>query len=192
MTITGSGALSLNNLNVEFGRAGTTQLSISESFAGTYAQYGDINRNAAPGRTVFTTFTGSSNFNLANFYSYDDTETNYWYYYFDNQNYNDDSIPYVYLATNLIYNTSIPANSVDDSTAYVDTTVSATTGDDLELRLLFPATPPAYVDISVTDPDTGATIFSSLAADPVDYDKPQILATVYGYQRFYFSLVFYN
>jgi hypothetical protein len=192
MTLPSSGPLSLNDLNVEFGRAGTTQLSISESFAGTYAQYGNINRNGAVGQNIFTTFTGSSNFGLTTFYSYNDVETNYWYYFFDNRNYNDDSVVYVYLATNLIYNTAIPANTLDDSTAYVDTTVSATTGGNLELRLLFPATPPAYVDISVTDPDTGATIFSSLADDPTVYDKPIILATVYGYQRFYFSLVFYN
>ena len=182
----------MNAINTEFNRASSTlQLSISQSFAGTYAQYGAINRNTAPGRNVFTTFTGSSNFGLSTFYSYNDVELNYWYYTFDNQNFGDGIQIDIYLATTSIYSNTVAGNSIDDSGAYVSTGTSATIGGDLELMLNFPGSTPSAVDITVTDPDTSATIYTVTGADPNAYaTKPLLLATVYGYQRMNFTIAF--
>ena len=172
MTITGSGAISLDDLNAEFGRASATQLSISESFAGTYAQYGDINRNAAPGRTVFTTFTGSSNFALNTFYSYNDVENNYWEYAFDGNSANFDVDVTIVLAGNIIYSNTILSNSSDNSGAYIDTTYSATTGNDLNLRLS--TSNYGTVDILITDPDTSATIYTVTGDNMNNYKSTPI------------------
>jgi hypothetical protein len=192
MTLPSSGQISLNDLNVEFGRASTASLSLSQSFAGTFAQYGDINRNAAPGRNVFTTFTGSSDFALDTFYDYNDVENNYWEYNFDATGYDYDSVIRVYFASTNIYENIVFSNSSDASGAYVDTTYSATTGNDLDLQLQCGPPNPSSVDILVTDPDTTATIFSDLGANPNDYKGVTNLATVYGYQRLNFSIIFYN
>jgi hypothetical protein len=189
MTITGSGnPLSLNALNVEFGRGGTSQLSLSQSFAGTYAQYGAINRNAGPGQNVYNVFTGGVDFAISWFYDYNDTENNYWSYIFDNTNFSLDMIVNINLASNSIYNNTISGTDIDSSSGYVDTTYSATTGNDLDLQLEFPSGTPSSVDITVTDPDTLATIFSDLGANPNNYKGMTNLATVYGYQRFDFAI----
>ena len=190
MTLPSSGPLSLNDLNVEFGRAGTTQLSISESFAGTYAQYGNINRNTAPGRTVFTVFTGSSTFRLTEFYDYNDLENNYWQYTFNNNSYDHDIVVIVVLAGNDIYNNTVLANSTDSSGTYVDTTYSATTGNDLDFLLIFPVL--GYLDIIVEDPDTNTVIYSATGVSMNDYKGLTNLATVYGYQRLNFEVFFIN
>jgi hypothetical protein len=195
MTLPSSGPLSLNDLNVEFGIAGTTQLSISQSFAGTYAQYGAINRNTLPGQNIYAQFaTIFTDFALDIFYDYNDLESNYWSFLFDSQNYSaGESYINILLAGNTIYSDVLYQSSVNDSLGYVDTTYSATTGNDLDLQLGFSNYPnPTYVDISVTDPDTGATIFSDLGADPNVYKGMTNLATVYGYQRFYFEIYFYD
>jgi hypothetical protein len=190
MTLPSSGPLSLNDLNVEFGRAGTTQLSISESFAGTYTQYGNINRNTAPGRTVFTTFTGSLPFRLSEFYDYNDVENNYWYWTFDNTNYDHDIEIHVVLASNDIYNNTVLANSTDSSGTYVDTGYSATTGNNLDFQIIVPVL--GYLDIIVEDPDTTAIIYSVSGVSMNDYKGLTNLSTVYGYQRLNFYVFFIN
>ena len=192
MTLPSSGPISLNDLNVEFGLVGTSSLSLSQSFAGTVAQYGNINRNTTAGRQVFTTFTGSTDFGLTNFYDYNDVENNYWDWTFDATSYDHDSEVNVYIGANNIIQTLVYANSSDASGGYVDTTTSATTGANLSLQ--FTGGPPraGSVDILVTDPDTLATIFSDIGGDSRDYASETVLATIYGYQRFNFSIIFYN
>lgn len=192
MTLPSSGQISLNELNVEFGLVSTSSLSFSQSFAGTVAQYGNINRNTTAGRQVFTTFTGSTDFGLTNFYSYNDVENNYWEWTFDATGYDHDSEVNVYIGATNIIQTLVYANSSDTSGGYVDTTTSATTGADLSLQ--FNGGPPraSSMDILVTDPDTTATIFSVIGGDPRDYGSETVLATIYGYQRFNFSIIFYN
>jgi hypothetical protein len=188
MTLPSSGQISISDINGEFGNAGSDQLSFSQSFAGTFAQYGNINRNTTAGRQVFTTFTGSTDFGLTDFYDYNDVENNYWSYIFDNTNFSLDMIVKINLASNSIYDNTISGTDIDSSSGYVDTTYSATTGNDLDLQLQFPGGVPSSVDITVTDPDTGDTIFSDLGADPNDYKGMTNLATVYGYQRFDFAI----
>lgn len=180
----------MNDLNTEFNRASSTlQLSFNEAFGGTYAQYGAINRNTAAGRNIYN--LAGSNLALNTFYSYNDTALNYWYYIFDNQNFGDGIQIDIYLATTSIYSNTVAGNSIDDSGAYVSTGTSATTGGDLELMLTFPGNTPSAVDITVIDPDTSATIYSVTGADPNAYTgKPTLLATVYGYQRFDFTIAF--
>jgi hypothetical protein len=180
--------LLMSDLNTEFGRTSTLQLSLSQSFAGTYAQYGAINRNSEPGRNVTNVFNGGTDFALSWFSNYNDTEFNYWSYIFDNTNFSLDMIVNINLASNSIYNNTISGTDIDSSSGYVDTTYSATTGNDLDLQLEFPSGTPSSVDITVTDPDTLATIFSDLGANPNNYKGMTNLATVYGYQRFDFAI----
>jgi len=181
----------MNLLNDSFGRATAASLSFSQAFGGTYAQYGAINRNTTAGQNIYTTNLGGTDFALTTFYSYNDVELNYWYYTFDNQNFGDSVQIDVYLATTSIYSNTVPANTLDDSGAYVSTGTSATTGGDLELQLTFPGSTPSAVDISVTDPDTGGTIFSVTGDNPNNYvGKTTLLAAVYGYQRMNFYMSF--
>jgi hypothetical protein len=194
MTLPSSGPLSLDDLNVEFGRGGTSQLSISQSFAGTYAQYGDINRNALPGQNIYTTFTGGSNFALDIFYDYDDLVNNYWDYTFINNSGNVlGQIRISIGGTDIyLYNEFPCCNFEDASSGYIDTGLSAATGANLDLYIKNPYGPIAYVDITVTDPDTSATIYSIAGADPTPYGSGVTLATLYGYQRMQWTMTFYD
>ena len=193
MTLPSSGQISLNDLNVEFGRGGTSQLSISQSFAGTYAQYGDINRNALPGQNIYTTFTGGSDFALDIFYDYNDTENNYWDYTFTNDSVKDvGQIRISIGGTDIyIYNTFPCCNFQDASSGYVDTTTSATTGANLNLAIKND-NGIAYVDITVIDPDTSATIYTVTGDTPDNYSGFTTLATLYGYQRMKWTMTFYD
>jgi len=193
MTLPSSGQISLNDLNVEFGRGGTSQLSISQSFAGTYAQYGDINRNALPGQNIYTTFTGGSDFALDIFYDYNDTENNYWDYTFTNDSVKDvGQIRISIGGTDIyIYNTFPCCNFQDASSGYVDTTTSATTGANLNLAIKND-NGIAYVDITVIDPDTSATIYTVTGDTPDNYSGFTTLATLYGYQRMQWTMTFYD
>jgi hypothetical protein len=190
MTITGSGQISLNDLNVEFGNAGSDQLSLSQSFAGTFAQYGDINRNAAPGRNVFTTFTGSSNFAITTFYDYNDVENNYWDYYFINNAANDCDVQVKIGGVEIFFATLYGGGGEEQSFGnYVDTTTSAGIGANLNLFIKLNRGSINNVDITVNDPDTGLSIYSSggpVAAN--GYDPPVTLATLYGYQRMQWNI----
>jgi hypothetical protein len=191
MTITGSGnPLSMNDLNAEFGRTSGFTISFSEAFDGTFAQYGAINRNSEPGRNVYNVYTGGTDFALSWFYSYNDTETNYWQYEFNNLGYDHDIGVVVELAGYEIYNNTIPSNSNDSSGTFIDTTTSATNGNDLNLSLDFPVL--GGLDILVTDPDTSATIYTVTGASMNDYKGLTNLATVYGYQRLEFLITFFN
>jgi hypothetical protein len=190
MTITGSGAISLNDLNVEFGRGGTSQLSFSQSFAGTYAQYGAINRNGAPGQTVFNQFNTGVNFELYWFYDYNDLENNYWDYTFTNNAANSLDI-LIYIDGTGIYGQTLTNGTTDSSGAYIDTATTAGTGADLKLALKLNAGTINFVDISVTDPDTSATIYSVTGDNPANYPDT-VLATLYGYQRMQFNITLYD
>jgi hypothetical protein len=192
MTLPSSGPISLSDLNGEFGNAGADQLSFSQAFGGTYAQYGAINRNTTAGQNIYGVNDGGIEFFLSTFYSYNDLENNYWEYNFDATGYDYDSIVRVYIASTNIYENTVFSNSSDASGAYVDTTTSATTGGDLSLQLECGPPNPSSVDILVTDPDTTATIYSALGVNPRDYGSETVLATIYGYQRLNFSIIFYN
>ena len=52
MTLPASGIIKFSNLNVEFNRTSTSTISLNSAFAGTYAQYGDINRNTGAGQNI--------------------------------------------------------------------------------------------------------------------------------------------
>ena len=189
MTIPTSPIL-MSDLNLEFARVSTASLSLSQSFAGTYAQYGAINRNTTQGQNIFNTFNAGTDFGLNNFGGYNDTENNYWYWTFDNTNYDHDIIVRVFLASNLIYEDTVFSNSFIDSGGYVDTGYSATIGNDLDFQLNFPVL--GGLDIIVEDPDTTAVIYSATGVSMNDYKGVTNLATVYGYQRLNFSVFFTN
>ena len=66
---------------------------------------------------------------------------------------------------------------------------SATTGADLDLLVKLNQGAIAYVDITVTDPDTTDIIYSTFGNVAADgYDPPVTLATLYGYQRMQWNI----
>ena len=180
----------MSALNTEFGRTSTLQLSFSQSYAGVFAQYGAINRNTSAGQFIYSQNLVGTDFQLIQFYNYNDTEFNYWEYVFDGNSANFDVDVTVSIASTSIYNATIPSNSTDSSGAYIDTGASATTGGDLNLQLGFPSA--GTVDILVTDPDTSAIIYQVTGDDMNFYKSNPVLATIYGYQRLNFSMTLFN
>jgi hypothetical protein len=197
MTITGSGnPLSLNDLNIEFGNAGSDQLSLSQSFAGTFAQYGAINRNTTAGQTVYSVYTAGTDFALNTFYSYNDLENNYWDYLFDMNAFDgtyDVNLDVALGSSNYIYINTVVGGTKDESAGYVDTTFTGGSGGaDLLLRIRTQSNMPPYVDITVTDPDTSTALVSLTNEDPLNYSPAVPLCTIYGYQRFQMTLYFHG
>jgi hypothetical protein len=193
--ITSSGAISMNALNQSFGRAGATQLSFSQSFGGVFAQYGAINRNTTAGQNIYIINSGN-NFELIQFYSYNDVETNYWDYDFDMKDFDGsfDVILDVELTTaSSIYGGIVDGGSRDISAGYVNTNLTGGAGGgDLNLRIRTNSSMPPYVDITVTDPDTSTALVSLLNEDPNNYNPAVTLCTIYGYQRFQMTLYFHG
>jgi hypothetical protein len=192
MPLPSSGLISLSNLNSEFGRISTDQLSFSQSFGGVFAQYGAINRNTTAGQDVYQVNITGSNFAITKFYGYNDVEANYWDYIFDMltvATYSVD-IDVVYASTNIYHNT-VNAGTEDTSAGYVNTTTSGGSGgSDVELRLSNSV--PPYVDITITDPDTGDILVNLPNEDPAGYSGFVPLCTIYGYQRFQMTLYFHT
>jgi hypothetical protein len=192
MTLPSSGLISLSNLNSEFGRISTDQLSFSQSFGGVFAQYGAINRNTTAGQDVYQVNITGSNFAITKFYGYNDVEANYWDYIFDMltvATYSVD-IDVVYASTQ-IYDNTVNAGTEDTSAGYVNTTTSGGSGGSyVELRLSNSI--PPYVDITITDPDTGDVLVNLPNEDPAGYSSFVPLCTIYGYQRFQMTLYFHT
>lgn len=182
----------MSDLNTEFGRTSTTlSLTFSQSFAGVFAQYGAINRNTTAGQNIYATNVASQDFALNTFYDYNDLEYNYWDYTFTNNAANSLDIK-INIGGTSIYGFQTLANGTTDSSGgYIDTATSAGTGADLILTLKLTSGTINFVDISVTDPDTSATIYSVTGDDPANYPDT-ILATLYGYQRMQFNMTFYD
>lgn len=190
MTLPSTGPISMGDLNTEFGRTSTLQLSFNQAFGGTYAQTGAINRNTTAGQTIYAINNGGTDFSLTAFYDYNDLESNYWDYTFDNQSAPGYDITIeINLSSTQIYNNTLNSGVADSSRAYVNTTNGG--GGNLDMYLSSPSTFPPYVDISVTDPDTSATIYSVTNDDPNNYPRWTTLASIAGYQRFQFSMLFH-
>lgn len=179
----------MSALNTEFGRTSTDELSFSQAFGGTYAQYGAINRNTTVGQSIYSVNVGATNFALSTFYSYNDTATVLWSYAFINNSSNDVNIIIEYNAVQL-YNTRLDANTSED-VADVDTTTSS--GASLaDITLSLNTGPiPNFVDINCYDPDTSATIYQATGDSPNNYGGGAI-GQIYGYQRFVLDLTFYD
>lgn len=196
MTITGSGAISLNDLNVEFGNAGSDQLSLSQSFAGTFATYGAINRNTTAGQNIYSVYTAGIDFAISTFYSYNDGENNYWDYIFDMNALGgsyDVDLDVALGGGNFIYVNTVAGGTKDESAGYVDTTFTGGSGGtDLLLRIRTQSNMPPYVDITVTDPDTSTALVSLTNEDPLNYSPAVPLCKIYGYQRFQMTLYFHT
>jgi hypothetical protein len=196
MTLPSSGQISISDINGEFGNAGSDQLSFSQSFAGTFAQYGAINRNTGAGQNVYNTFTAGTDFAITTFYSYNDVENNYWDYIFDMNAFDgtyDVNLDVSLGAGNFIYANSVAGGTKDESAGYVDTTFTGGSGGaDLLLRIRTSSNMPPYVDITVTDPDTNTALVSLVNEDPLNYSPAVILCTIYGYQRFQMTLYFHG
>ena len=190
MTITGSGQISISDITGEFGNAGSDQLSLSESFAGTYAQYGAINRNTRPGRNIYNGFNAGGYFELDTFYSYNDVENNFWDYYFINNAANACDVRVDIGGTTIFFATLAGGGGEEQSFGtYVDTMTSATTGADLDLLVKLNAGSINNVDITVTDPDTTDIIYSTFGNVAANgYDPITNLATLYGYQRMQWNI----
>ena len=189
MTLPASGPISLSDLNGEFGNAGTDQISFSQAFGGTYAQYGAINRNTTAGQSIYSVNVGATNFALTTFYSYNDTATVLWSYAFINNSSNDVNIIIEYNAAQL-YNARLDSSTSEDVADVDTTTSSASSLADITLSLNT-GDIPNYVDINCYDPDTSATIYQVTGDSPNNYGGGAI-GQIYGYQRFVLDLTFYD
>ena len=189
MTLPASGQISMSDINGEFGNAGSDQLSLSQSFAGTFAQYGNINRNASPGQNIYSVYTAGIDFAISTFYDYNDVENNFWDYYFINNASNACDVLVKIGGNDIFFATLAGGGGEESSGTYIDTTTSAHTGANLGLVIKLNQGSINNVDITVTDPDTSATIYSTsgnVAAN--GYDPAVTLATLYGYQRMQWNI----
>lgn len=189
MTLPASGIIKFSDLNVEFGRSSTTLISLTNAYAGTYAQYGDINRNTSAGQNIYYYYNVSplNNFAISNFYGYNDTENVLWAYNFVNNSSVDITIV-VYYNSTTIYGNIVNQGNQDQSG---DITTGASSGAslgniDLDLTT---GDYSRFVDINCYDPDTGATIYQSSGDDPASIST---IGSIYGYQRFVLELTFYD
>lgn len=188
MTITGSGEISMSDLNVEFGRSATANISLATAFLDTYAQYGAINRNTSAGRAITLQATLGNNA-ISYFYSYNDTALVHWSYNFINNSSNDVNIIVDYNSTNL-YNTRLNSSTSDSNSDVSTGTSSGASLGDINLSLNTGAIP-NFVDINCYDTDTNATIYSINGDTPNNYGGGSI-GQIYGYQRFTLELTFYD
>ncbi len=178
----------MSDLNIEFGRGGTSQLSLSQSFAGTYAQYGAINRNTEAGQNVTSVFNGGTDFAISWFYDYNDTATVHWTYNFENVSPTLINISVDYNSVNL-YNIMGWAGVDTNSDVNTGTSSGASLGD-INLTLNAGGIP-NFVDITCYDTDTRDIIFQITGDTPNNYGGGSI-GQIYGYQRFTLDLYFYD
>ena len=178
----------MSDLNIEFGRTGTSQLSLSQSFAGTYAQYGAINRNTKQGQTVTNVFNGGTDFAISLFYNYNDTATVHWTYNVENVSFNLIDISVDYNSVNLL--NLIAFGGINNNSNVNTGTSSGASLGDINLTLNA-GTITNYVDINCYDTDTTATIFQITGDTPNNYGGGSI-GQIYGYQRFTLDLYFYD
>jgi hypothetical protein len=186
-----SGPVSMNDLNLSFDRAGSSQLTFDQAFNGTYAEYGAINRKGVAGQNVYNQYIVGTDFGLNIFYGYNDIENTNWDYVFDLTNmgsgYDVDIGVFLGPGIDNIFYKYVYGGTTDSSGAYEQTLVNG--GGDLVLDL-DPVPDFNSVDVTVTDPDTGATLYQALGADPYNYASVTLCA-IAGYQRFQMTLVFF-
>ena len=188
MTITGSGEISMSDLNVEFGRSATANISLATAFLDTYAQYGAINRNTSAGRAITLQATLGNNA-ISYFYSYNDLATVHWSYNFTSDSSTSVDVYIDYNAVN-IYNNRIVASGGDNGSNIDTSTSSGASLGNISLTLDQGGIP-NFVDINCYDPDTNITIYSINGDSPVSYTATSI-GQIYGYQRFVLDLYFYD
>lgn len=190
MTLPASGPISMSMLNTEFNRTSTLQLSFSDAFAGTYAQYGAINRNTLAGRDIYNYNITGSNLFLTAFYNYNDTATVHWYYNFDATGTGTSPKIEVTYATSNMYNATLTAGTTDSANNVDSGISSGASAGDITLSLNTGGIP-NFVDINCYDYDTLTTIYSITGDSPNNYGGGSI-GTIYGYQRFALDLTFYD
>jgi hypothetical protein len=191
MTLPSSGILKFSDLNVEFGRSSTTLISLTDAYAGTYAQYGDINRNTNAGQAIYYYYNVSplNNFAISLFYDYNDTENVLWAYNFQNNGSVSNDVIVYYNSVQLYGNTINPGNPDQSGDVTTGTSSGASLGSiDLDLST---GSTTNFVDINCYDPDTLATIYSVTGDSPTNYSGGTI-GSIYGYQRFVLDLTFYD
>lgn len=188
MTITGSGEISLSDLNVEFGRSATAGITLGSAVAGFYGQYGNINRNTTAGQNLYNQVAISSDYAISLFYSYNDTATVHWSYNFENNSSVDVNISVDYNSVN-IYN-QIKFTGIDTNSDVDTGTSSGASLGNIDLTLDQGGIP-NFVDINCYDPDTGNIIYQINGDSPGNYTATTI-GQIYGYQRFVLDLTFYD
>jgi hypothetical protein len=189
MALPSSGIIKFSDLNVEFGRSSTSNLSLTSAFAGTYAQYGAINRNTNAGQAIYYYYNVSplNNFAISTFYDYNDTENVLWAYNFQNQS-SVDIIIIVYYNNSTIYGNTLPSGNPDQSGDITTGTSSGANLGDIYLDLTA-GDYPRFVDVNCYDTDTGNIIYQSTGDDPASVTT---IGSIYGYQRFTLDLYFYD
>lgn len=191
MTLPASGQIKFSDLNTEFGRSSTSNISLNSAFAGAYAQYGDINRNTNAGQTIYYYYNVSplNNFAISYFYSYNDLEDVLWAYNFQNNGSIDNTVV-VYYNSVQIYGNIINPGSPDQSGDVTTGTSSGASLGNIDLDLSIGNTT-NFVDINCYDTDTSAVIYQVNKDSPTNYGGNTI-GQIYGYQRFTLELTFYD
>jgi hypothetical protein len=190
MTLPASGIIKFSDLNTEFGRSSTSNISLNSAFAGAYAQYGDINRNTNAGQAIYYYYNVVGNtFAMSYFYSYNDLEDVLWAYNFQNNGSVSNDVIVYYNSVQLYGNTINPGNPDQSGDVTTGTSSGASLGSiDLDLST---GSTTNFVDINCYDPDTLATIYSVTGDSPTNYSGGTI-GSIYGYQRFVLDLTFYD
>ena len=182
MTLPASGIIKFSDLNVEFNRTSTSTISLNSAFAGTYAQYGDINRNTGAGQSIYYYYNVvGSNYAISYFYSYNDLENVLWSYNFQNNGSIDNDVIVYYNSAQIYANNLTPGNPDQSGDITTGTSSGASLGNiDLDLST---GNTTNFVDINCYDPDTGVAIYQVNGDSPTNYSGTTI-GQIYGYQRF--------
>lgn len=175
MSIPNTNPIDFSDLNVEFGRSSTAQISLSSAINGAYSSDNTINRNTLSGQNIFAASINSNNYALTLFKGYNETEPMYWIYSIINNTGLTYSVDVDLGATNIL-GVSIPGGG--NELAGEDSTGITTTSN---LYLTISGQEDQTVIIDVTDPDTGSVLYSASTLTPL---SSLDLGIMYRYQRF--------
>lgn len=176
MTLPSSGPISMSMINTEFGRTSTSLISTNNAYAGTY---GAINRNTNAGSNIYNKYANADfPYLMSDWYGYQHVGAGTYVDYSIQNNTPVDMIifiwyvnPYALVTGNLFANDSLSGAGQVFSTNGL-----------LQIDYITPKTTYfAPVDILVTDPNTGATLYSNSLTTPVTTTS---LATISSIQRF--------
>lgn len=177
MTLPSSGPISMSMINTEFGRASTSLISTNSAYAGSY---GAINRNTDAGYNIYNKYANADfPYYMSDWYGYQHVGAGTYVDYSIQNNTSVDMSVFIWYVNPYALVTGIirPGDSLSGAGPVISTNGL------LQLSYITPATTYyAPVDILVTDPNTGATLYSnSSLVTPVTTTN---LATISSIQRF--------
>jgi hypothetical protein len=180
MTLPASGPISISMINTEFGRTSTSLISTNNAYAGTY---GAINRNTDAGYNIYNKYANADfPYYMSDWYGYQHVGAGTYVDYTIN-NFTPVQMQVFIWYVNpqaLVTGFVDPYDSITGAGQVVSTNgllqISYITDDPISPSY------PAPVTVTVTDPNTGATLYSNSSLTvPVGTTS---LATISSIQRF--------